>query len=261
MNASRKRIYRSIVKSIEEFNLNLSGEVVLSELGTNEYNYVALVPILAKAKKVIIIYNEGKLLNQLKSNFLTFINELKIKKNTFLLVSKRELPSVKEEITIISNCGNVRPIDQTLVNGMNRLKVVGLMYDAWELRKSDVDIDYLTKKRIKLVAVNETHHKHNLFSYVGPLCAKLCMESKHEIMNEQFLVWSDDPFGKYISKYLKQMGAKKVISTVDKNKLYRSLVNLDIIVLARYNFEGEYFGLNGLFDEDYIKQLNSIISA
>jgi len=260
MNSSSKRIYRSIIKSIEEFNLDLSGEVVLSELGTNEYNFVALIPILAKAKKVIIIHNEDLLFDQLRSNFLTFLKEFKVKNNNFLFVSKKELQTVKKEITIISNCGNVRPIDQMLVQGMDRLKVVGLMYDGWELRKSDVDVDYLTKNHIKLVAVNETHKNHNIFSYVGPLCAKLCMESKHEIMDEKFLVWSNDPFGKYISKYLEQMGAKEIISTVDKNQFYRSLPNLDVIVLASYNFEGEYFGMNGLFNEDYIKQKNSSVT-
>ena len=103
MNPLIKRIYRSIINSIEEFKLDLSDETVLTELGTNEYVYVAFVPILANAKKVIIIYNDRRSYPNLKSKFLEFANEFKINKNSYLLLSKTELSKVKQQITIISN--------------------------------------------------------------------------------------------------------------------------------------------------------------
>lgn len=260
MKNSKNRIYKSIKNAINEFQLDLSGEIVLSELGTNEYAYVSFIPIIANAKKVIIICKDNSLSENLKLDFINFANYFNISSDSYLFLNKKDLVNVKHEITIISNCGNVRPIDSFLIDGMNQLKVVGLMYDAWELRGSDVDVEFLSKNKIKLVAVNETHSNHDIFSYVGPLSTKLCFDSNHEVLNENILVWSGDEFGNYISKFLKNFGANQVILTNQKEVFYENLSDLDIVILVDYNFEGEYFGVNGFFDEKMINNKNPSIT-
>ena len=56
------------------------------------------------------------------------------------IVSEKS-PDVLRQADIVTNSGHLRPLDAPTIRAMKPTAVIPLMYEAWELRPGDVDLD------------------------------------------------------------------------------------------------------------------------
>jgi hypothetical protein len=162
-----------------------------------------------------------------------------------------------ESANIITNSGFLRPIDKNFLRYVNSEKcVVSLMFEAWEFRESDLDLQACRKANIKVAGTWENHPLIKVFNATGHLAVKLIMEAGFEVYGNNIAVWSADDFGITAAKELKNLGASSVLLTADKAELLSALSQLDFIYFCDYAGNISLIGSDGILDFDNIKEIN-----
>jgi len=236
------RSLKYINRKIKELQLNLSGEIVLTELGNNNYIYTPLIAALAGAEKVIAwtANNNSFCVEENTRDFLALAKELGLENKITVRVNDRDANDIKAA-SIITNSGFVRPLDRSFLQNVNAKAVIPLMFEAWELRSSDIDIECAKEFNIKVAGTFENHPLLKVFDGVGPLAIKLCLEAGYEVYNNNILVYSDDNFGEVSKKAFEAFGANKVVMTTDIDEILLLAADTDFIYLCRYKENREFF--------------------
>lgn len=254
---SHSRAISIIQRVCGDLELNLTGKIVLTEAGSNNYVYTPLIPLMAGAKLVYVWIRDsrygraesiaGELLKIVRAT--GFEEKICVRENSFI---SRDISSAD----IITNSGNLRPIDKQFLSHTKTGVVVPLMYEAWELRENDIDVKHCSTLGIKVAGTWESHPLINVFDYIGILAAKLVLNAGFEILGNRILIWSDDHFGEVAEAAFKKLGAKSVISTTNLDELYRALPDTEVVYICDYSEATEIIGPAGLFEVDKINLLN-----
>lgn len=254
-----RRAVRIINETINDLDVDISGKVVLTEVGSKNYLYTPIIASLSGASEVYAVAKNSRygLAKDIIAECLTYCEKLQIKNIKFL---EEDIPNtVLAQADIICNSGNLRPINEDKLKHCKQSVVIPLMYEAWEFRAQDVDLSYCKIKNIKVAGTWENHPKIKVFNYCGMLAVKMALEAGFEITGNNIIVWSDDHFGEVISQKFKDEKAS-VIQTVQIADFYNNLASVDFVFLADYDESGKYFGKDGIFDIKKIKELNPDIS-
>lgn len=256
--AINHRAIEIIKQTIKTLDLNLKSYVVLTEVGSNNYIYTPIIPLLAGAEKVYAWTRDssyGECEDIIKqclkvAKYLGLENRLKFSAN------RKDFEHVKQA-DIITNSGFIRPINQALLKYAKPNIAVPLMFEAWEIRNQDLDIEACTRNKIRVAGTWENHPKINVFNYVKELTLKLLFEAGYEISGNKFIIWSSDHFGEKAEEVLKHNNAEEVVVTADYNVLLSNIKNVDAVLLFDYHETRDYFSPNGLFNLNELKQINN----
>ena len=118
---------------------------------------------------------------------------------------------------IVTNLGFVRPVNSDLVNRLPPHAVVALMWEPWEFREGDIDINACVAKGIPVIGTNETDCRLNTFKHVGTLAAKLLLEQQIEIFASKIAVIGSEPFKSAAADLLAAMGAETFVLDLPEN--------------------------------------------
>jgi hypothetical protein len=222
---------------IQKIGLSLNGYVVLTELGTNDF---ALTPILAHmsgAQRVIVWTRDTKFgtANEAITQFQNICTKLEL--NNIFEIRAMERPAQDiREANLITNLAMLRPLDAEFLSHIDpNNTAVSLMYDAWELREQDIDIEVCRQSGIRLCGVNESDPDFPIFKFIGPLAAKMVFMAGYEIMGNDIVIWSNDDFGLEIESFFQKMGANTTVLTSDRDVLLTSIPKSDFIFFASYH--------------------------
>jgi hypothetical protein len=250
---------REIVKiqqKISQLNLNLEGFEILTEVATGLYNYMPLIPLLAGAKKVMAWTRDSKhgVATDIIENCRNAAQGLPNLSNLEFYVGQLNEKHLSRA-DMITNSGFIRPLNESNLKFAKDSAVVPLMFEAWEARKEDVDLDYCNRRGIKVAGTNESHEDLNVFPQVGHLAAKMVFEAGFEIYGNKIAIWSDDDFGQVIQKTFCSLGADEVTVTTDFEKLVGLIPNLDFLFISDYD-EARSYDSPAFFDLDRLSELN-----
>jgi hypothetical protein len=219
-----------IDSSIKGLGLDLDGLTVLTEIGSNYYFYLPFIAAMAGAKKVYAwtatnrYFDCDELIRKAKA----LSDALHLSDRIEFAVNERPASHVRAA-DILTNSGFLRPLNEDLLRDCGDKTVIPLMFEAWELRASDIDIDYCRRRNIRVAGTWESHPSIRVFESVGPLAVKLAMEAGLEVYQNRVLVWSDDDFGAVSADYFRKMSAADVLQTTDKAKALEYLRTADFI--------------------------------
>ncbi len=239
----------------DKLKVDLSGYTVLTEIGSNNYIFTPIIASLCGAKKVYALAKDNSYgaANDiiLKAQAYTEslgINNIEFFENTVPL-------SIYESIDILTNSGNLRPINKQIIDLLKPTAVIPLMFEAWEIRDEDINVSYCKERNIKVAGTWENHPDIKVFDYCGMLGVKMALEAGLEITGNKIIVWSNDHFGEVISsKFLKEQAS--VIQTTSVKEVYDNLKDTDLVFIADYDEQKSYFGEDAIFDTRKIKELN-----
>ena len=250
-----KRELNLINKYIEQLRLDLKGYKILTEAGTGHFILTPLIPILGGAQHVYALAKDNRYgkAKEVKEKLLFLTKKIGVESK--LTVYENTIPDVVlSDVDIVTNSGNLRPLDEHFIKKLNKDCVIPLMYEAWEKRDSDIDFSKCHKKGIKIAGTWEDHPKVNVFQSFGSLSVKLALEAGFEIHNNNILIWSDDNFGDVSKKAFLALGASNVLKTTDMKILKSNLNDLDFIYFCRYEEQRAILSnsKNGILDYDEI---------
>jgi hypothetical protein len=197
---------RKTMEKVRELQLDLSGLHVLTEAATGPYSLTAVIAAHAGAEVVA------------KARDSRYGSVGQIRQETEELASAlgvQEMITIVEEVSdaqiaaadIVTNSGHLRPLDAAFIDKMRVGAAIPLMYEAWELRSTDVDIDACRRHGVQVAGTNERHSAVGVFEYLGLVVLRAALQAGFAVMGDRCLVVSDNEFGEYVARTLRANGA------------------------------------------------------
>jgi hypothetical protein len=202
------RLVKLMQKSIAQCELDLTGSIVLTEAARGAYAVTPILSAMAGAERVYAVtrttqYGTVEQITQETEELAALAG---VKGKIKIITGKSEQAVL--EADIITNSGHVRPIDSEMIERFKPTAVIPLMYEAWEFRASDLDLDFCRAKGIPVVGTNERHPAVDVFSYLGIMAVKLLLDAGVAVCGSRVLLLCDNPFAPYIERGLKGAGAE-----------------------------------------------------
>lgn len=218
-----------LIKQVKTLNLNLEGKVVLTEAANGAYVVTPIIAAIAGAK----VYAYCK-----DTSYGTFdeIVNFTLKNIEGYIGDKLDITFVKEltpqiifEADIITNSGHLRPLNKDKLKYAKDSVVIPIMYEAWELRDADIDLEYCKERGFKLAATNERHPDVDVFNYLGDMAIKMIFDAGLTPYKNNFTLISNNDFGPYIAKVLSKNCEKLAVCDIVENKSKYNGLNIEWI--------------------------------
>lgn len=240
-----------------KLDLNLTGKTVLTEAGSGHFGLIGLIAGLNNAKKVIC-WSSDSAYGTAKDNIKAVqqkIKEWNIQAEYDFAINEKPTKHIKEA-DIITNSGFTRPFDKNFLDQMNQDAVIPIMMEAWELRSSDIDLEYAKKKGIQVAGTWENHPELKIFDQCGPLSSKLIGDSGFDLSEKKVLIISSDHFGSTAEKEFKEKYNCQILIVHPENMNEFDDYNYDLIFIADFSFTGEIVGPNSnYFQSNHVSRI------
>lgn len=175
---------------ISHYALNLSGATVLTEVANGPYQYNALIPLLAGAKKVLV-YARDTAFGSADDNYQSFVSYAQaLGVSQFEIVEELTTQDLRS-VNIVTNSGHLRPFGKDFLARFSPRTTLCLMWEPWEMREGEIDLDYCDERGILVLGTNEHEPPCDMRKYSAPLAVKLMLETGSALVNEQVVVVGD----------------------------------------------------------------------
>jgi hypothetical protein len=202
-----RRLVSMIQAAVERCALDLTGQVVLTEAASGAYVVTPLLAACAGAERVYAMTRSTAYGSVAAISAETLaLAELAGVADRIEIVTGRSA-AIVGRADIVTNSGHVRPIDAEMIGWMKPSAVISLMYEGWEFRPGDVDVDACFGRGIQIGATDERHPDVDVFSFLGVMAVKLLLEAQVAVYRSSILLLCDNPFSGFIARVLRRVGA------------------------------------------------------
>jgi hypothetical protein len=229
-----KRIENCIKIAIKKFEPNLHGKIVLTEAATGNYICTPVLAALAGAK-VYAYAKESKYgsLEVISDQISTIAKLFNIGTSITIIQSLDQIDL--SSVDILTNTGFLRPISKDIIEKLKPECVIPLMWEPWEFRDSELDIDACAKKGIKVYGTNESDPRLKTMDYIGFIALYFLLKEKRTPFSSSVLVVGCEKFNDAIIKTLTNNGYKTT-SIISKNCNALEVSQYDSIIIAEYEY-------------------------
>jgi hypothetical protein len=202
-----RRLVGLMNAAIERLDLQLGGYAVLTEAATGAYMVTPVLAALAGAR-VFALANTTRYASadEIREAALELASVAGVR-DSIELVHEKD-PGLLGQVDIVTNSGQVRPIDKAMVSYLKSSSVVPLMYEAWELRPADVDLDACRSRGIAVAGTNEKHPAVDVFSFLGMMAVRQLHDAGIAVHGSHIALLCDNDFEPFIRSGLESCGAK-----------------------------------------------------
>ncbi len=202
-----RRLVRLMAAAIERCQLDLAGRVVLTEAASGAYAVTPVLAALAGAQVcALAAATRYATAGELAAGTARLARLAGVAGRIELTGDKS--PGVVGAADIVTNSGQVRPIDAAMVAAMKPSAVIPLMYESWEYRGADIDLDACRGRGIPVAGTNETHPAVDVFSFLGPMATKQLQDAGVAVYGSRIVLLCDNQFAPFIADYLRAAGAR-----------------------------------------------------
>jgi hypothetical protein len=227
---NQTRLLKLMRVAMDRCRLDLSGTVVLTEAATGAYVVTPVLAALAGARRVSALARPSRHGSVEEIAVRTMgLARLAGVHERIRIVTEKDAADVAQA-DVVTNSGHVRPIDAEMVGWMKRSAVIPLMYEAWEFRAQDVDLEACSRHGIRVAGTNERHPAVDVFSYLGIMANKLLLDAGIAVYGCKVMLCCDNPFASYIHQGLIQAGA--TVEGVDELAKAAPADDCDVLLVA-----------------------------
>ncbi len=207
------RLHRLMLDSLAESRLRLEGHLVITEAASGAYVVTPVLAALAGAQVQAFART---------TRFGTFeevaaaTRELAARAGVLdriEIVADRDRLRA-EEADVVTNSGHLRPIDAALVGRLRPGTALPLMFEAWEFRASDLDLEACQRRGVLVAGTNERHPAVDVFSFLGPMALKLLFDAGIAVYRSRIVLLCDNPFSSFIARSLEPLAGKLAVTEV-----------------------------------------------
>ncbi len=246
-NSQRTRLLASrIASAVGDIGLDLSGQSVLTEAASGPFIVTAVTAAVAGAERVVACTRDSRwgLSDDVCRETLELARYFSVaEKIVFCPTSPYTAAS---GIDVVTNLGFVRPISRALIERLPAHAVVALMWEPWEFRPDDIDLEACVDHQIPVIATNESHPRVDTFRAVGMVALKLLLEKQCEVVGLSIVVVGSNPFGLSCSDVFSSLGAN--VTLLDPSVTWptgaaeAAFERADAVVLVEHRHYGEILG-------------------
>ena len=224
-----RRLVGLMKAAIDRLDLQLGGHSVLTEAATGAYAVTPVLGALAGAH-VFALANSTRYASaeEIEEATLGLARIAGVRDSIELVYEKN--PGLLNRVDIVTNSGQVRPIDKAMVSHLKPTCVVPLMYEAWEYRPTDVDLDACRSRGIMVAGTNEEHRAVDVFSFLGMLAVRQLHDAGIAVHGSRVVLLCDNDFAPFIRSDLEGCGAE--VSEVQQLTRQVLISQCDAVVVA-----------------------------
>ena len=204
---SATRLVALMRRAIAATGLDLSALTVLTEAASGAYGVTAVIAAMAGAKQVHAFVRPSRYgsVSEVTDWTSELANAAGVAKR--INVIEEVSPDILGIVDIVTNSGHLRPLTADLIDRLPSSAIIALMFEAWEFRPEDIDLKACAHRGIPVVGVNERHEAVDVFSFLGPLCAKQLHDCGLAVCRNRIALVCDNSFAKPIMCGLVGLGA------------------------------------------------------
>jgi hypothetical protein len=216
-------------EAVDRCELDLTGKTVLTEAANGAYVVTPVLAAMAGARVVALAAPTSYAGPEELVAETTELAKLAGAAEEITFLPAKDAIELKA-VDIVTNSGQVRPVDAAMIAQLKPGCVIPLMYESWEFRPSDLDLEACREHGILVAGTNEQHPGVDVFSYLGQLAIKQLHEAGIAVRGTRVVVLCDNDFGPYIERELRANGATVAMAA----KLDESLLQpyADAVVVA-----------------------------
>ena len=267
-----KRKREFIRKTIRKFHLNLDGLTVFTEAATGNYLYTPVIAALAGARQVFAVTADSKYgrKEDVKDRIMKEAKELGVDNKITILFEKDKDCLSKSDI--VTNSGFVRPITKEIISCMKPTAVIPLMWETWEFRAEELDLEACRDRGVLVLGTNEHHPSLDLFRSSGFSVCKLLFDKGFDVYKDKLLLISSGYIGNSIADFLIKNGVSFDRVVFDEKapehqtefvrsceEVVNSLDSYDAIIVAEHQHNIDILSRNGFITTGLLKQRNPSI--
>jgi hypothetical protein len=192
--------------AIERSRLDLTGLTVLTEAATGAYVVTPVMAAMAGAR-VYALANATRYATESEIEEVTdaLARTAGVAGRVQLVHDKDSVPI--DRVDVVTNSGQVRPIDAPMVARLKPGAVIALMYESWEFRPADVDLEACRSRGIPVAGTSEGHPAVDMFSFLGLMAVRQLHNAGVAVHASRIVLLCDNAFGPYIKSFLEKCGA------------------------------------------------------
>jgi hypothetical protein len=231
-----------IINSIKKFNLSLENKNILTEAASGNYVVTSIIAALAGANVTAIAkHSKYASIEKVKNQTYKLAKKFNIEHKINIIES---IDSVNlSNFDIVTNTGFVRPIDKKMIDKLSSKCVIPLMWEPWEFRSDDLNLNYCIKKDIKVYGTNESDDRLKTMSYIGYIVLHFLLDEKRTPFSSNILLLGNENFTTPIINILENNKYKyKYITDYNQDI---ELSNYNVIVIAEHSDNVLLVGDNG----------------
>lgn len=233
-----RRLLRLMGAAVDRCRLDLAGSTVLTEAASGAYVVTPVLAAMAGADVYALAAgNSYATAAEIEGPTRSLARLAGVADRIELVPTKR--PEYVAAADIVTNSGQVRPIDAATISRMKPSAVVTLMYESWEYRPADVDLAACRARGIAIAGTNERHRSIDVFSFLGQMAIRQLHDAGIEVRRSRVVVLCDNSFGPFIVGDLGNCGAD--VATVPALTAAALAPGCDAVLLARQPGDGYAF--------------------
>lgn len=200
------RVERLLGRLVGDYELDLEGLTVLTEAASGPYLYTPVLAALAGAE-VLALTADSSYASAAEVEQATSRAAAAVGVAERLDVAVGRTDELIRRADIVTNSGFVRPIDAAMVSALKDTAVVSLMWETWELRPDELDLDACRARGILVLGTDEGQEPLVLYPYLGFAALKLLFELGLEGYKSRVIVLGGGrSFGAAIRERLAEFG-------------------------------------------------------
>lgn len=233
-----------IRNSVKKFNLNLKDKIVFTEAASGNYVVTPIIAALADAK-VYAYTKDSKYgsVEEVKKQTYDLAQKIGIKENISIIEDLDEVNL--KEVDILTNTGFLRPVNRKLINRLSSKCVIPLMWEPWEYRRKDLDLEACVEHGIKVYGTNESDDRLRTLEYIGFTVLYILLKNKLSPFSSNVLFVGCERFVNPVAEILKQNDYE--IHKITDYSSPATVKGFDSIVVLEHERDGLIIGDDNAF--------------
>lgn len=253
MSVNYPRTARLVLDAVDMFDLELDGYTVYTEAATGGFAATAATAVAAGAETVYALARDSShgSAEQARDHTRRLTAQVGDEQKLFFPDSKR--PEHFTEVDIVTNTGFVRPIDEQVADWLGPNAAVPLMFETWEYREVDMDIEALWQHDIPVVGTDERDDRVATQRYLRALAVAIAFECDVEIMKGEFVVLGNGRMASHTVEGLETLGGSVTRVGLNDNDgtatvSAETVTDIDVLFVIDHQTDDLLVGTGGLID-------------
>ena len=252
--------------AIRNFSLDLRGLSVLTEAASGYYALTPLIAALAGATKVYALAKDSRYgaASEIAENILSTARDWGVADAIEILYSKDD--ARVSQADVVTNLGFLRPLDANFLARLKPKSAIPLMWETWEFRPEDLDLDQCRRLGIPVLGTNEEHPLLQTPQFVGYIAVKLLFSMGIEVFKSNCIVLGSGKFLHAVAAALSNNAANVIIAevaadgTFDSEQVVAALKDGDALIVAEHHTRAPLIGPGCALTAECIYAANPAVS-
>lgn len=244
---------------VQKYGIDCHDLTILTEAASGSYMFNPMMALLGGAKRVITFCRDSPYASkqEVEATMRAFYTAGGLEERWEFRTSLSDHDIAAADI--VTNSGHLRPFDGAFLNKMKHTAVLPLMWEPWELRPGEIDLDVAQQRSILIMGTNEHELPCDMRPYSFLTAMHLAISHKASVVDDRILVIGDQyTLAQPIEDGFKRLGiaCRRIVPTCSPAEAEGAAQWATYIIVAEHADHRLLLGPSGLIDTQQLVAAN-----